>query len=147
MTKTLQTKCKTCLGVLEWFCMLSEKILFQKSSMVFLLPLLTPPPPSWKKTITNTLFFWNPFLIRFDWPYNINYILNSLAILWHLDLTVWFESLTVWFDQGNRISRLLKITEGRCSAASKASLIKTFKILQNLPFWNGRRNTLRKLSI
>ena len=76
--------------------------------------------------------------VRLDWPYNINHTLNCLVIVWHLDLTVWFESLTVWFDRGNRISRLLKITEGRCSAASKASLIKTFKILQNLPFWNGR---------
>ena len=37
--------------------MLSEKILFQKSSMVFSLPSLTPRPPVWQKTIKNTVFF------------------------------------------------------------------------------------------
>ena len=34
---------KHVLGVLEWFYMLTEKILFQKSSLVFSLPSATPP--------------------------------------------------------------------------------------------------------
>ena len=54
---------KHVLGVLKWFYMLSEKILFQKSSMVFSLTSLTPRPPVWQKTITNTGFFFrHPFL-------------------------------------------------------------------------------------
>ena len=49
--------------------MLSEKILFQKSSMVFLLPSLTPCPPVWQKTIKNTDFFSRNPSLRYFIPF------------------------------------------------------------------------------
>ena len=55
---------KHVLGVLEWFYMLPEKILFKKSSMVFSLPSLTLRPPVWQKTTKNTGFFRHPSLIQ-----------------------------------------------------------------------------------
>ena len=50
---------KHALGVLEWFYMLTEKILFQKSSLVFSLPSATPLPGFGKRPYFSRDFFWN----------------------------------------------------------------------------------------
>ena len=52
---------KHVLGVLEWFCMLSEKNTFSKKQYGFFTTLADPPV--WQKTIRNTFFFWTPSLI------------------------------------------------------------------------------------
>ena len=41
---------KHVLGVLEWFYMLTEKILFQNRGLAFYYPPRPPPPPVWQKT-------------------------------------------------------------------------------------------------
>ena len=75
MKQTLQTKCKTCFD--EGPRMILDtlgKILFQKSSLVFSLPSLTPPPGLVKDHTFSEIFFWTPslmtsvtiFSIRFD---------------------------------------------------------------------------------
>ena len=44
-SKTLQTKCKTCFGVLEWFkWFLKKKTRFEENSWIFF-PLTKPPSP------------------------------------------------------------------------------------------------------
>ena len=61
---------KHVLGVLKWFYMLSEKILFQKSSVVFHYPRWTPTP-GLAKDHKNTFFFRHPSLNQIKetrWP-------------------------------------------------------------------------------
>ena len=57
---------KHVLGVLEWFYMLTEKILFQNSSLAFYYhPRPRPPPSLAKDHIFSGFFFSHPSLIHF----------------------------------------------------------------------------------
>ena len=52
---------KHVLGVLEWFYMLTEKILFQNSSLAFYYHPRPRPPPVWQKTRLFPVFFFATF--------------------------------------------------------------------------------------
>ena len=126
------------LGVLEWFYMLSEKILFQKSSMVFSLSSLTPRPPVWQKTIKIRGFFRHPSLMRnraedwipifLTWAWSLKLWENRVDFhlkpqsLWKLS---WFSPQTLrklsWFSpQGLRGTGGL-VSAGRCVPACRST--------------------------